>query len=816
MKKILTTILLVLAAAATVMAIPARPGKRIYRQPDGTTITLQQHGDEYFHWITDQNGRIVEKGSDGYYRQVSRAVHEARRMKAAAAPKKKWVSNEEARETNFGDRKVLCIIANFTDSTFVIDNPNQAFSDMLNKEGYNDNGAIGSVRDFYIDNSNNQYRPQFDVFGPVTLTQSSKYYDDNGVYLAILEAYELMSGQINIDDYDTDNDGAVDMILFYYPGHNEAENAGEESIWPHQSSGYFGTIGGKAFVRYFCTSELKGNRGTKMCGIGTTCHEFAHSLGVPDFYDTDYDDNGSNNFTTNQFDLMALGGYNDDGRRPPYFSAIERNILGWMEAPQELDNGSYTLEPVRNNKAYTSASTTGGEYFVFETRDNYKWDSALGQFGMLVYHVDQSSNIVADGLSASYLWNYTNSFNAYGGHPCCYIIPSGDKDRYVFNGSGGTNKLTLTGWDGEQTGVLLTNIAFDGSSTSFTSSVSYSRQIVGYVYASNGDPVEGAQLSLSQSAYLFAPAKAPALLSTDTVVYSDANGYYSFTLPDSASDYQIVTVRKDGYQPVSRNVYIESRFTILDVSLMELGEGEKLGLMHYDPDGDIYYCVFTDSAFAVGSHYTAEELASRQAVGATIESVSFYIQPEKFDNIYVLVDINGKRVLKKDVTDQLSLDSYTTVDISDAGITIPANSVVNIGCGVSGNTKCSVFISPSLAENNDGSWMSTDFLGSNSTWFSVGWYGGSYLSFMITARLRTSIVPELNHYGIAFIKLSDKVPAVVAPSSKTVYAVEWYLDGVSVESPVAIDTLPSGIHTYLAVISYYDGTEERVYYDFKN
>lgn len=816
MKKILTITLLVLGTAVMAMAVPARPGKYTYRQPDGTVLTLQNHGDEFFHWTTDQKGRIVEKSSDGFFRQVSMKTFEARRRKAAEAPKRAaWASYEEHRETNFGNRRVLCILANFTDSTFVIDNPHQAFDDMLNKEGYDYNGAIGSVHDYYVDNSNGQYNPHFDVFGPVTLSNSSEYYDNNGVYNAILEAYEQLAGQINVDDYDTDNNGTIDMVLFYYPGHNEAEGAGKESIWPHQSTGNFGMIGSKRFVRYFCTSELEGYRGKNMCHIGTTCHEFAHSLGIPDFYDVDYEKNGENVFTTNQFDLMASGSYNDGGRRPPFLSAIERNMLGWMDYPQELSTGSYILEPVRNDKAYTSASTAGGEYFIMECRDNYKWDSAIGQYGMLVYHVDKSSRIVGDGKSAAELWEYTNGINEYGGHPCYYVIESTGNNQYVFPGKIGGTTLALTGWDGQQTGVLLSNIAFDGSKSSFTAAVSYSQQVVGYVYDSSGNPLEGAEVTLTQSEYMFVPAKAPGHLSGDTIAYSNADGYYELTLSNSAGNYQILTVRADGYTPISTNVPIENRFTIQDFYMLQLGEGKKYDLMRYNYDSNLYYATFTESQITLAVHYSADELASTKAVGSSLESISFLVAPKDYDKVYVIVDVGGKCALLRDVTDQFVSDYYTTIDVSDADIAIPQGANVNIGYAITGNTKgIKVYLSDALTNDNNGTWQSTDFLNSSYTWVPISWQGGVHLSFTIAATIKGSVKPELNYYGLAFIKLKDDVPVVVPSSTKTVYATEWYLDGVAVDAPVALSTLAAGTHTYTAVLSYYDGTEERVYYDF--
>ena len=37
-------------------------------QPDGTTVTLLMHGDEFYSYMTTTDGYTVIKGDDGYYR----------------------------------------------------------------------------------------------------------------------------------------------------------------------------------------------------------------------------------------------------------------------------------------------------------------------------------------------------------------------------------------------------------------------------------------------------------------------------------------------------------------------------------------------------------------------------------------------------------------------------------------------------------------------------------------------------------------------------------------------------------------------------
>ena len=49
-------------------ADPANPRPFTYTQPDGSTVTLVLHGDEFFNWTTDADGRVMERTADGFYR----------------------------------------------------------------------------------------------------------------------------------------------------------------------------------------------------------------------------------------------------------------------------------------------------------------------------------------------------------------------------------------------------------------------------------------------------------------------------------------------------------------------------------------------------------------------------------------------------------------------------------------------------------------------------------------------------------------------------------------------------------------------------
>ena len=830
MKKIIFSLLTLVVAAQAALAVPALRGKYSYKQPDGSVIVLENHGDEYYHWTTDASGRTVEMGADGFYRpvDVSVATQRTRAARARAnARRVRWSSYDSPFPINKGDRKILCLLAEFQPEVqngqkvfsgkYTVENPAKHFRDMLNKPGYDEDGAIGSVRDYYVENSMNQYRPSFDVYGPVTLSHSESYYDQNGVHLAIFEIYDKLAGTIDIDQYDTDGDGDLDMVLFYYPGHNEAEHAPSWTIWPHQGSGYYGMMGSKRLVRYFCTSELRGQSGNDLAAIGTTCHEFAHSLGLPDFYDVGEDNHGGANSAlglTYTYDLMCYGNYNDNGRRPPYLTALERNMLGWMEMPEAINSsGSHTLQGVQDNTASRIDGRTKGEFFLLECRNQMGWDSGTPMAGMVVYQVDQSDRVIASGVTAASLWS-TNNINSYGGHPCYRIVPSQAimyANDFVFPGRGITT-FAPEDWDGNPVGVSLADIAYGDGQVSFGVGVDDSKTIFGYVKDGEGNPLSGATVVLSHSLYEF---PAPPLLPTDQACETDANGYYSFTLEASASAFQIVAVRADGYIPLSYNVLAKEHFAQRDFVLLRMGELPPATLQRYDETlGAAGGGHGSSTSRAVGMKYTAAELKEMNAVGGLLRKISFWCAPDAGSEVYLVVDIGREMKLRKKVTSEYVSGSFQTFDVSDENIVIPEGKDVYIGYGLTNMTPGSfpfrIFGPVSAAHG--GNYYLDDFL--NQTYWGMIRFNSSFYDFAVSAVLSFEAKADFATLGVSYIQLVDGVPQVAPAAGKTVHDITWTLDGTPINgTPGAVSDLPAGAHTFMVRMAYYDGTVERIYFD---
>lgn len=498
--KILLAFGLLACAATAAYAVRAYPYPITVTQPDGTTLTIQIHGDEFLNWTT-AGGRLVEKGQDGFYYLASfnsdgtkslsktrvssnslasfassgNTVRPPQAAIAAAKIKRQSIARIGNPDLATGEHRFLVMLIEFADLEFTIDNPNEQFRRLLNEEGYSDNGGTGSSYDYYYQNSGGRFDPTFDIVGPIKVSGNhAEYGNDRGSTAAsrlLAEACRLADSQIDFSIYDQDGNGTVDNIFFYFAGHNAAEGGGDDCIWPHQWQLYtqhVGTItcdGVSLNTSYACTSEYRGT-GSTMAGIGTFTHEFGHVIGLPDFYDADYEENG-NAAGPGTLSLMASGSYNNNGCTPPYLSGFERSMLGWLDLTEWEESGTKTLKPVHENEAYTTPTATDGEFYVYEYRDGTGWDQYVGGTGVAIYHVDRS---------AQYLSRWErNEVNNYENHECYDLIESSGNKWASYNSDklypGSTNNREFSStstpaaedWKGNPTGFNLTNITDNGS-----------------------------------------------------------------------------------------------------------------------------------------------------------------------------------------------------------------------------------------------------------------------------------------------------------------------------------------------------------------
>lgn len=300
--------------------------------------------------------------------------------------------------------RVLVIMANFSNYSFAPTTTPALVDSMFNGQNWTQDGAKGSVRQYWHDQSNGRYNPQFDIVGPVTLSQAYSYYGGTSgtanAAAMVKDACSLVNNQVDFTQYDSNNDGKIDLVFVYYagfgkndpPSKSEFPSLSTSFIWPHYSTTSGASYDGKSISAYECSNELDGLMSTaaapKLSGIGVLVHEFGHSLGLPDLYNTN--GNQMSYKTLRYWSVMDYGSYADGMHTPTSLSAFERWYLGWIEPTKlEFSEGvSDTLSPLpeANEARYfspTNTTITDGlhpetnVFYTLENRQARGWDKGL-------------------------------------------------------------------------------------------------------------------------------------------------------------------------------------------------------------------------------------------------------------------------------------------------------------------------------------------------------------------------------------------------------------------------------------------------------
>ena len=367
-------------------AVPADPKPAQVTQPDGSKLTLVLHGDEFFNYLATSDGYTVVKNKAGYYtyarldgdqlvpsnfiardsRTTADNVYLANVPKGLTSPAqvqrgKRMLNhrNDLLRGIGHGGHmdydkfRGLIILINYTDrkyDDYVPSNytPIDFYEAMINGHDYQGYTlpfgtkieAMGSVRDYYYDNSFHQFDPHFDILGPVDVpyacTDAHQFKCDS-IFFAALEA---LDPEVDFTQYDTDEDGTADMVFFLVAGHGSDVTANNRDyLWPHMKDFEDSPVlDGVNFRLYACSTNMTGEENeyyinyNNVAGIGTICHEFSHCLGLPDFYDTDADSSGGTNTKHPMtWSVMASGFRSNNGRNPAGYSLFERYALGFAQ-----------------------------------------------------------------------------------------------------------------------------------------------------------------------------------------------------------------------------------------------------------------------------------------------------------------------------------------------------------------------------------------------------------------------------------------------------------------------------------------------------
>lgn len=470
MRKYCLSLLLILflftGLTSKVYAVSASPEPIKIKQPDGTEITLYIRGDEFYNWFEDEEGyttiknektkewTYAEKDSFGEIKpsenvvgkvspkklNIQKSLKDDYEISKVQQTRKSFDSMQHSvAKVSSSDDSVQKIVApTGTKTNFVLliqfrdlkftDNPpftsssetqiRNIFSDLFNKAGYNADGAVGSVRDYFKEVSYGALDNYTSVISPIiTIDQDHAYYADanddakgSRVGALIKDALEKLHSENPtwLRDHvwpDTSITEPEGFTVIHAGGGAEAGNKAE-FIWSHAqyfrySVGSTVKIEGITFDRYHTEAAGRGYNGDQgLVRIGVICHESLHFFGLPDLYDTTYASAG-----LGAFSIMASGSWNGlntadrDGKCPAHPDAWCKYTLGWITPQMPYEGINNIGNSAEDSSAYyklksSSAGFPTKEYFLMENRQATGFDRGLpgSKRGILIYHIDETQD----------------------------------------------------------------------------------------------------------------------------------------------------------------------------------------------------------------------------------------------------------------------------------------------------------------------------------------------------------------------------------------------------------------------------------------
>ena len=385
--------------------------------------------------------------------------------------------------TTTGVKLGLTLLIDFSDDVGTI--PQAEILNFSNGDSYTGYGNNGSVKKYYLDNSNNQltYSNVVTLYIRVPLPKTN--YNDTTIDCGA-EGRALITAAINamkaLSNYTTtilptfsnltvDASSQVLACNVFFAGNNSG--VWSFGLWPHSwvlASGL--DLGnGKKVYKYQIT-----NIGTSLA-LGTFCHENGHMLcGFPDIYDYGYDSYGGAG-------IFCLMGYGGSGGNPVQICAYLKRAAGWATTVSLTSSSNLTASVSASgagfNKFYRYAKPTSStEYYLVENRQKAGRDANLPASGIAIWHVDElgnkdyqntnfntiHTNYEVSLIQADNLWHFQKYLNS-GDSKDLYFL--GNTATGYANRFSDTNAPSARWWDGASSGLIFHHFSASGTTMTF-------------------------------------------------------------------------------------------------------------------------------------------------------------------------------------------------------------------------------------------------------------------------------------------------------------------------------------------------------------
>ncbi len=233
-------------------------------------------------------------------------------------------------------------------------------------------------------------------------------------------AIEAADAYVDFSSYDVDGDGyimtnelALEFVIAGYDAslaferneeHNVKQVDRSKYFWPHawSVSGILWSLTGEmpedeelpnpdgvTVENYIAVTESKEPDTEDFEGIAVVAHELGHYIGLWDYYDIFYNEDGEwDSYTPYIFSIMDSGGYQleldtKDTFFPASFDPYSKWLLGWIDIENIDWTGTYTIDAPDYGEVPTPGSVLKiptqheNEYYLVENRQPGKWDYGL-------------------------------------------------------------------------------------------------------------------------------------------------------------------------------------------------------------------------------------------------------------------------------------------------------------------------------------------------------------------------------------------------------------------------------------------------------
>ena len=394
-------------------------------QPDGREILCYASGDEFYNWVHDSLGNIIVKDSiSKYYCYMLKnsdslvIIGEKTDVQSQFEKNPKDYQNERNKNiqlynqiekkpyifrpsTNRNSCTInnLVIYITFYDQTDFTSTERQSIGSKFIDSTTNAN----SMKQYFWESSYHQLKVNSTFYPNITNVYSyhdifprdfyCPYSQDNPIGYdtasatqrrqreesLIIRAISYVENQIpSTLNLDSDNDGNVDNICFVIKGETTEWN---ELLWPHKSSlSQDVSIHQKNVYNYiFLLSDY--------LIVRVICHEFGHTLGLPDLYHYSKDVLGHEWKPVGTWDLMSTTS-NSLVQTSGY---MKNEYLHWINnIPEISQSGRYTLSPmITSQQGYKIHMAGSSEYLYLENRNkSLPYDTSLPNSGLLIYRIN--------------------------------------------------------------------------------------------------------------------------------------------------------------------------------------------------------------------------------------------------------------------------------------------------------------------------------------------------------------------------------------------------------------------------------------------